>query len=321
MTPPRDATPFSRSRRGFLKRSSTLLAAAAVAPRMLAAEDPKPPETLAFKQEGEGFAFDTGKLKGLLHAEGESVGLRPLIDVPSGKTLSRSMGIFSPYRLLAKDRRYGNAAWSWRSTGTLQPDGTVRIKWTADEKHPFDLEAIYRWVDLDTLDVTLRATAKQALGGFESFLASYFDGFSDSWVHAGETDKPAERPFLQATKPTGIWQMFPRNEKAETLILDGRWTKPPHPVDWTLRAKLHAPVALRRDAETGLTALVMAPPKDCFAIATPYGAEPHRSLYLSLMGDDLQEGQSATARARLVVARDLTFEQALQRYEAYLRKE
>ena len=60
--------------------------------------------------------------------------------------------------------------------------------------------------------------------------------------------------------------------------------------------RLAKPLALRRDAATGLVGLVMAPRDDCFAISTPYGSDGHRSLYLSLLGRDIFKGQQATAR-------------------------
>jgi hypothetical protein len=60
----------------------------------------------------------------------------------------------------------------------------------------------------------------------------------------------------------------------------------------------------------------MAPPDDCIAVATPYGEESHRSLYLSLFGSDFQEGQSATARSRLVIGRGIGDRDALDSYHA-----
>ena len=82
----------------------------------------------------------------------------------------------------------------------------------------------------------------------------------------------------------GDWQMFPRDEDAAQMITDGRWRYPPSPVAWKIGPRLAAPLGVRRDARSGLTALVMAPAEDCFAVATPYGHDNHRSLYLSLLG-------------------------------------
>jgi hypothetical protein len=145
-------------------------------------------------------------------------------------------------------------------------------------------------------------TAQRALSGFELFLASYFDGFPRCFAYARGTDGGSR--LVEATQADGTWQMFPRDDDAVALIRDGRWQHPPHPVQWVVREPLAAPVAVRRDAASGLTALVMAPAADCFAVAMPFGSEGHRSVYFSLLGRDLRPGESAAARSRLVICRD-----------------
>jgi hypothetical protein len=89
-------------------------------------------------------------------------------------------------------------------------------------------------------------------------------------------------------------------------------------VTWTIRDRLASPLAMRRNPDLGLTALVMAPPDDCFAAYTPYAEEGHGSLYLSLLGRDLKTGESGTARVRLVIGRNLSDEQAVKIYQEYL---
>ncbi len=64
----------------------------------------------------------------------------------------------------------------------------------------------------------------------------------------------------------------------------------------------------------------MAPADDCFAVSTPCDEDPHCSLYLSLLGRDLKAGQSATARARLIVARDISDQRAIALYETYVKE-
>jgi hypothetical protein len=80
---------------------------------------------------------------------------------------------------------------------------------------------------------------------------------------------------------------------------------------------------MRRDAELGLTALMMCPPDSCFAVGSPWNpaaptAGGYRSLYLSLFGRDLTVGQVAHARCRLVLRRDLTDDEAVRCHERYL---
>lgn len=269
----------------------------------------------AFIAEGTEFRFDTGALRGTLRAKGRSAGLGPVFDCRTGTNLTSSMGLFSHYRLLDRENRYGTGAWDWASAATLLPDGAVEARWTADAAHPFDLAAVYRWASSNALDVTTRVTARKDLRRFESFLASYFAGFADARVYA--QGSPAA--FVPADQTSGVWQMFPRDAAAVDWIRDGRWTRPPNPVEWAIRPCFAGALGIRRDAASGWTALVMARPSDCFAVATPHSAEGHRSLYLSLFGRDLKAGESISAPARLVLARDLSESAAIALYEEWIR--
>lgn len=161
-------------------------------------------------------------------------------------------------------------------------------------------------------------TSARLLRRFEVFLASYFAGFPTSFAYVQACPETGGKPgFLEAKKSSGAWQTFPRDEEAVKTFADGRWKRPPNPVSWRIMPRLAAPLALRRDDKTGLTALLMAPPSDCFAVSMPYGEEGHRSVYLSLFGKDLAPGQTVTSRTRLVIGRGISDEQAINLYRAY----
>jgi hypothetical protein len=313
------------TRRGFFKRSAGAAAATGLATLSLtrntgaASKSTSKGGSLGFAASGKQFSFATGRFSGVLRAQGGSKGLTSVGDVASGTTVSRALGIFSHYRLLTTNTRYGNAAWDWPSVSDLSADGAVTTVWTADDEHPFDMKAVCRWARPDTLDLVTTITAKRDLTRFEVFLASYFNGFGESWVYAkGPAETGGKAAFLPATRDDGTWHMFPRDKQAVEMIRDGRWKQPPHPVEWAVRPTLAGPLGMRRDRQTGLTALVMAPPDDCFAVATPYGEEGHRSLYLSLCGQDIRAGQTATARSRLVIRPDVSFASAVRIYEEYV---
>lgn len=270
-----------------------------------------------FVANGNAFRFETGAFSGSLHHEGCSKGLFPLIDTRSGRTVAgqNGFGIFSHYRLLSATNRYGTAAWEWASTTSLKPDGTVEVSWTAGKDHPFDMKALYAWKGSNTLDLITSVTPKKNLKQMEVFLASYFEGFPSAAVYAKQGACSA---FIQADEPAGFWQAFPRDAVAVSMIRDGRWSRPPHPVEWTIRSEMAAPLAIRRDAASGLCALVMALPEDCFAVLTPYSEESHRSLYLSLFGRDMQAGETAQVRARLVLGQQIDDARAVQLYNDFL---
>ena len=273
---------------------------------------------LAFAGPAQGqFTFDTGTLRGVLHAGGKSFGLQQVTEGAAGKVLSKSAGWLSPYRVLSTGTQHGYAAWDWASQAERRGDGTVEVRWAANEKYPLDLAAVYRWTAPLVADLQVTVTPQRDLPRFELFVASYFEGFTQASVYARRAD--SEPPaFIPATKADGVWQVFPRDDAAAQLVRDGRWQHPPAPVTWQVRDRLAAPLAVRRSPDPGWTAAVMAPAADGFAVYTPYGEEGHGSLYLGLFGRDLPAGQPATARVRLVLGRGMTEEQAVKVYREYV---
>lgn len=272
---------------------------------------------LVFTAAGKEFHFDTGALRGTLRGDGRSKGLFPLHDGESGNALGKINGVFSHYRLLDNQARYGTAAWDWVSEAKLLDCGDVEVSWTADKDHPFDMMAVYHWVAPNTLDLFTRLTARKELRGLEIFLASYFEGFPTTSVYAKDPAAGGKPAFLAANKSAATWHMFPRDEEAVKMIQDGRWKRPPHPVEWTIRPVLAAPLAVRRDAVRGMAAVIMARAADCFAVAVPHDEEGHRSVYLSLFGRDFKPGESAEARTRLVIGRGITDEKVMALYDVF----
>lgn len=280
------------------------------------------PTRLAFTSNESGeYEFDTGILRGKLRRAGKSPGLSPVVHVPSGLTLNGTYGILSHYRVFTTNRRYGTAAWDWPSTSKLLGDGAVQITWPEAPDRPFEMAAIYRCTEGSTIDVETIVKARKDLSNFEVFLASYFSKtFPSPCVYVKAGPRTQSKPgFLTATKPAGDWQMFPRNDGALPIIRDGRWKKEPNPVDWTIMPNMAMPIGLRRSAEGGPTAVLMAPPDDCFAIATPYQGESHYSLYLSLFGRDVKAGRTARARSRFVVTTAGSDAEILRLYKKYTR--
>jgi hypothetical protein len=84
-----------------------------------------------------------------------------------------------------------------------------------------------------------------------------------------------------------------------------------------------APLAFRRDAELGITALFMSPPGDCFTMSCPWNPKTpesggYRSLYQSFFGRDLKAGETVRARCRMVINRGLTDDDILTKYRAFV---
>ena len=167
--------------------------------------------------------------------------------------------------------------------------------------------------DTGALRGTFRAGGRSLGVGPVVDVASYFQGFPLAYGSG-------VNGLVAAKKELGDWLSFPRDAAAEAIIADGRWGIPPHPVTFKPVARYAGALGVRRDPKSGLTAMVMAPPADCFAVLMPYGEEGHRSLYQSLFGRDFKDGEKATARARLVIGQDIADRQAILEYETYLKE-
>jgi hypothetical protein len=273
---------------------------------------------LAFVAAATGYSFDTGVLQGKLLDGGLSASLRPMRHVPSGTPVAGAVGLLSPYRLLTSDARFMPDGRDWRNQSRLLSTGAVEVHWMPDKEHPFDIKAEYRIAAPDTLDFSAAVTATRELRHFELFLSSYFFGFPQSFVYVQHLPSVGEKAgFMEAVKQGGVWQMFPRDERSVQIIGDGRWNHPPNPVAWKIMPRLAAPLALRRDPQSGLTAVMMGPKDECFAVSTPQGEDGHRSLYLSLFGRDLKAGETASAHGRLVIGKAISDGKAVELYQAY----
>ena len=279
-------------------------------------------DKLAFiENEDGGYEFDTGILRGGLRQAGKGLGLTSAVHVPTGTTLNGAYGLLSYYRVFTTNKRYGTAAWGWPGTSKLLPDGAVRVTWPEADDRPFEMAAVYRFRDDSTLDVETIVKAGKDLSKFEVFLASYFhESFPLPQVYVAASPEGEGKPaFLTAKKSFGDWQMFPRNDDIVPIIRDGRWQKEPNPVDWKIMPRMAKPIALRRGSDTAPTAILMAPPDDCFAISTPYEGEGHYSTYFSLFGHDIEAGQTARARLRLVIIDAVSNREILNLYEKYMK--
>ncbi len=277
---------------------------------------------LAFSPGDNGeYKFDTGVLHGVLQPGGKAQGLASVVHVPSGTRLDQGAGIFSVYRVFTTNTRYGAMAWDWPSTSKLLPNGAVEVSRSAATDRPFELNAVYRWSGPATLDLEITVKAIEDLDDFEIFLASYFDkSLLSPYVYVADGPEGEGKPgFALATKADGDWQLFPRDDQVLAVVHDGRWTKPPYPLNWAIRPPFAAPLCFRRNADKTLAIAIMSPATDCIAISTPYEGETHYSLYPSLFGRDVKAGQSAKARARFVVTTETADRDILNLYRDYAR--
>ncbi len=281
------------------------------------------------------FSFETGALKGAFLATDQWEGIVSCVDLKTGKEMTRgnnALGLFHLYRLLSRNKRWGDTIWSMPKRVELREDGSLLIRWAPQEDRPFEITAAYVWSAPDTLDlhVSLRLTAPTAAPQTEMFIGSYLNEemLPRMYVRPARAPVGAKGEFV-AVKGTplllGTYCMFPRDLQAAQLIYDGRWLQGKNPVDWSVSRYMGAPLGLQHDFKADRDVLLMADPEACFAVAMSYHLDPpdgvasHRSTYFSLFGGDLSPDQAVSGRLRAVIGGPFNAEQALARYEAFLR--
>ncbi len=293
-------------------------------------DEPKP----VFRPEGSGiYSFDTGTLRGRLRLDGKNQGIEELIYSPSGQEVTygnRRLPVMSHYRLFSTGVRYGNAARDWPTESRVLADGAVEAVFKPEEAYPLTMSAVFRLAAADAIDVETRVSAKEDLPHFEVFLSNYFGEGYDVSVYVVESLRaPGKARFLRADHNplvAGNYLLFPRDRQSVQTVFDGRWEVGPNPVEWCITRYLAAPIGVRRHRETGLAAVLMATPEDCFAVATPYNQDPpdgvanHRSLYLSLFGGNVAKGETVLATSRLQILANPTDETLEQCYADFARE-
>lgn len=280
-------------------------------------------DLLKFKKgDSAAYTFNTGVLSGVLRQSGKSIGLVPVTYIPDGSGIAAGEGLFNHYRVFTKGLRYGYGARRWPSTAKLQDDGSVEVVWPTTPDRPFELSATYKWVSPNTIDLITAVRATENLKAYEVFLASYYShAFTDSRVWASHDPRGGDtKGFVSADRELGEWLAFPRDNAAKQVITDGRWDLEPHPLEWTLMPDFDKPLAIRRDPGTGTTVIVMTKRADCFGIFTPYGEEKHISNYLSVFGNDIENGETVKAHSRLVVLSKPTDKEILNVANAFLQE-
>jgi len=288
------------------------------------------PSKLAFQPGEKGYyPFDTGVLRGKVRLDGKAQGICSLVYVPTETELAKPPGLLSYYRVFSTNKRYAAAVRDWPLEAKLLPDGVLQVIFPAAEEHPLEVRGVFRWLAPDTLDLETTVIVQQAMPQFELFLSNYVGKGFDGLVYVKPNRLAKQEPpgLLRADwcpLVDGNYWMFPRDLRAAGIIYDGRWEYPPNPVQWAVSRYLAGPLGVRRDAASGLSVLLVAPPADCFALALPYNKTPpdnvanHGSLYLSLFGGDLAAGETAHARCRIVIKKDVTDAGAIGLYQQYL---
>ena len=159
---------------------------------------------------------------------------------------------------------------------------------------------------------TIRAQKTQAASQTE--IADFGGMYHASGKDFSEAEAPLSREvgWAAGIKQPGRPRLFAVADLAQQYFAagPGRWRYEPHPVELAIMPSTAAPLGMRRDGKTGLT-----------AVATPYGAESHHGPYLSLFGREVKASKAAQARSGPVIAPEPSDQHAIEPYQVHLKQQ
>ncbi len=280
----------------------------------------------------EALRFDLDDVSVELTPGGSYHGVTRLTDRRTGRqVIDERYSALNLFRLFAVNQGMGQPRLMDREV-TLTDDGMV-IHWPRTDVFHGDLTARYVVREPGLIDLSVTARHEGSYAGFEVFVSSYFDQALRPYVYlkpdprANQTDYdlvlPTYNPVFQ-----GTLLVFPRDEHAARMCLDGRWSRcemsaptvQPCPV-----RHFQVPVAWLAVPDSDLAVVLGSRPGDCCAVSTRYwpDEESHRmttysAFDLALFGHDATAGMERTVRVRLALCRIDGPEDPLRRYQDFL---
>jgi hypothetical protein len=145
---------------------------------------------------------------------------------------------------------------------------------------------------------------------FEILLSAYLAPGFESGVYVAKDEfgstEPQQIRLVDQPMIHGIWPFFPRDEAGANLLTDGRHQK--GRFYWRMAIGRRYGMPLAFFSKTGVDAILMGRPEDVYAVGATYKGDEindnvagHRSLYLSLFGEDFKAGEGRRTQMRMVI--------------------
>lgn len=281
---------------------------------------------------GQVLDFDTARISGTIRLEGAYHGVTRLVDKESGRQLiDPRYAALNLFKLMSVNLVMGQP----RNMNRVCVVGTnfAEIRWPPTEMHRCEMVARYDVRDVGAIDLTVTVRSLAAYQHYELFLSSYLDRTLEPLVYlksrnsgAGDLIQPTVNDVFR-----GCVLVFPRDANTAKHCLDGRWERNEGGVPVVqmcpVRHYAHC-LAILADPGRTRAVLLMADPRDCYAISTRYHAAAdadrlttYSAFDFSMFGCDLAPGDERRVRVRLAVTdADKDFSQPLKTYRAFLEE-
>jgi hypothetical protein len=179
---------------------------------------------------------------------------------------------------------------------TIRMQAKVKVKFTFKEPNIIDMDM---WVE------TLANYPK-----FEILLSAYLAPGFESGVYVAKEEfgpvEPEQIRLVDQPMIHGVWPFFPRDEAGANLLTDGRHQKGRW--FWRMAIGRRYGVPLAFFSKDGVDAILMGRPEVVYAVGATYKGDEvndnvagHRSLYLSLFGEDFKAGEGRYTQMRMII--------------------
>ncbi|MDH5400509.1 MAG: hypothetical protein OEX02_20310 [Cyclobacteriaceae bacterium] len=183
---------------------------------------------------------------------------------------------------------------TWQPTIRLQ--AKIKVQFTFKEPNIIDMDM---WVE------TLANYPR-----FEILLSAYLAPGFESGVYVANEEfgpkVPEQIRLVDQPMIHGIWPFFPRDEAGAHLLTDGRHQKGRW--FWRMAIGRRYALPLAFFSKNGIDAILMGRQEDVYAVGATYKGDEendnvagHRSLYLSLFGQDFKAGEGRRTQMRMII--------------------
>jgi len=192
-----------------------------------------------------------------------------------------------------------------------EKDG-VTLTWLPTIRRQANVTIRFTFCEPNIIDMDMSVETLTNYPGFEILLSAYLaPGFvSGAYVAKKEFGPVVPEQIRITDQPMihGVWPFFPRNEAGANLLTDGRHQKGRWYWRMAVGRRYSMPMAFFNKGEVDV--LVMGRPEDVYAVGVTYEGDPetdniaaHRSLYLSMFGEDLVAGEGRRTQMRMIIGK------------------
>ena len=192
-----------------------------------------------------------------------------------------------------------------------EKDG-VTLTWLPTIRRQANVTIRFTFREPNIIDMDMSVETLINYPGFEILLSAYLaPGFLSGAYVAKEEFGPVVPEQIRITDQPmihGVWPFFPRDEAGANLLTDGRHQKGRWYWRMAVGRRYGMPMAFFNKGEVDV--LVMGRPEDVYAVGVTYEGDPetdniaaHRSLYLSMFGEDLVAGEGRRTQMRMIIGK------------------